>query len=48
MAQNETKLTGPGHTKGAEPNERGEGGKLVGHAGGEQVLLIVVERSFLL
>jgi NADPH-dependent 2,4-dienoyl-CoA reductase/sulfur reductase-like enzyme/nitrite reductase/ring-hydroxylating ferredoxin subunit len=40
MAQDETKPTGPDLTKGVEPNELGEGGKLAGHAGGEQVLLV--------
>ena len=40
MAQEEKDLTGPDLTRGVAFDDIGDGGKLLGHAGGEQVLLI--------
>ena len=40
MAKDEAKLSGPDLTKGIELDELAYGGKLVGHAGDEQVLLV--------
>ena len=40
MAKGEAKLSGPDLTKGIDRNELGDGGKLVGYAGEEQVLLV--------
>jgi apoptosis-inducing factor 3 len=40
MAQQETALTGPDLIQGIPIAELADGGKLVGHAGGEQVLLV--------
>src|ERR1700722_955169 len=40
MAQEQTALTGPDLTQGIPLAELADGGKLVGHAGGEQVLLV--------
>jgi len=40
MAEDETRLSGPDLTKGIELDELADGGKLVGYAGDEQVLLV--------
>jgi hypothetical protein len=40
MAQDEKELVGPDLTLGIALDDIGEGGKLLGHAGGEQVLLV--------
>src|ERR1700677_2456094 len=40
MAQEEAALTGPDLVQGLPLAELADGGKLVGHAGGEQVLLV--------
>ena len=40
MAQDQGKLAGPDLTKGIAPAELSDGGKLVGHVGDEQVLLV--------
>ena len=40
MANDETRLSGPYLTKGIELDELADGGKLVGYAGDEQVLLV--------
>jgi apoptosis-inducing factor 3 len=40
MAKDETRLSGPDLTKGIELDELTDGGKLVGYAGDEQVLLV--------
>ena len=40
MAQDQAKLSGPDLTQGIALGELADGGKLVGHAGDEQVLLV--------
>jgi len=40
MAQDQGKVTGPDLTKGIAPAELSDGGKLLGHVGDEQVLLV--------
>jgi len=40
MTQDQAKLSGPDLTQGIAPSELADGGKLLGHAGGEQVLLV--------
>ena len=40
MAQEQAALTGPDLTRGIPLGELADGGMLVGHAGGEQVLLV--------
>src|ERR1700726_3987320 len=40
MAQDQGELSGPDLTQGLALSELADGGKLVGHAGGERVLLI--------
>ena len=40
MAKDEARLSGPDLTKGIEPDALADGGKLVGYAGDEQVLLV--------
>src|SRR3984957_12809083 len=40
MAQEETALSGPDLGEGVALDELADGGKLIGHAGGEQVLLV--------
>ena len=40
MAKDETKVSGPDLAAGIAAAELGDGGKLVGHAGGEEVLLV--------
>ena len=40
MAQDQGKVTGPDLTKGVAPAELPDGGKLLGHVGDEQVLLV--------